>query len=165
MSDSNRDKLLSMMKSRIENGKGQSKPSRKPTSIQRQSEKDVPSASEGTVVIGLESERAGKQLASVLLPFKLKATVAVNGNDAWEIIKRSVPDCIVVDAKLAFVSGITVCEKIRMLPNGLDVPVLLIVNSEDKATKMQGIDAGVTDLIVKPFAMVELAKKIRLLIE
>lgn len=165
MSDSNRDKLLSMMKSRIKNEKGQGKPSHKPISRQRHVEKDAPSLPEGSVVIGLESERAGKQLASLLIPLKLKATVAVNGNDAWEIIKRGVPDCIVVDEGLTFISGIALCEKVRMLPDGLDVPVLLIVNSEDKATKVQAIDSGATSLILKPFAMAELAKKIRLQIK
>lgn len=165
MSDANRDKLLSMMKSRLKNEKVPAKASRKVASKQNPVDDSTPPVPEGTVVIGLVNERQGKQLASMLLPLKLKSRVAANGSNAWNMIEQELPDCIVVDEELAYISGIAICEKVRMLPDGLMVPVLLVVSSGDKATKTQANDAGITDLIATPVVMVDLAKKIRQMVK
>ena len=86
---------------------------------------------------------------------------APNGVQAFEI---ETYDLVVLDLMLPGLpgGGMDVCRRIRVINN--DVPVLMLTALDSMRTKVEGLDAGADDYIVKPFHLVELLARVRALL-
>ena len=73
-------------------------------------------------------------------------------------------DLVVLDLMLPGLpgGGMDVCRSIRSINN--DVPVLMLTALDSMRTKVEGLDAGADDYIVKPFHLVELLARVRALL-
>ena len=71
-------------------------------------------------------------------------------------------DVIVLDVMLPGVDGITLCRELR--ERGAAVPVLMLTARDATADKVEGLDSGADDYLVKPFAFEELLARIRTLL-
>jgi signal transduction histidine kinase len=60
------------------------------------------------------------------------------------------PDLILLDVLLPGKDGFTLCEEIRALPHGVDVPVVMMTGLDDVESISKAYGAGATDFIVKP---------------
>ena len=70
-------------------------------------------------------------------------------------------DVVVLDRMLPGMDGIDVCRKLRGL--GHEVPVLMLTARGSIAERVEGLEAGADDYLVKPFALEELAARVRVL--
>jgi two-component system, OmpR family, response regulator MprA len=87
---------------------------------------------------------------------------AENGEQALEQIARSVPDAVVLDIGLPGVDGLEVCRRVRMLGNR--VPILMLTARDAVADRIDGLDVGADDYMVKPFDVGELKARLRALL-
>ncbi len=71
-------------------------------------------------------------------------------------------DLVVLDLLLPGVDGMTLCRGFREAGNR--VPVLMLTALADVQDRVQGLDAGADDYLAKPFAIEELAARIRALL-
>ena len=79
------------------------------------------------------------------------------------IALRSRPfDAAAVDVALPGMSGIELCRHVRR--EGLTVPIVLITAHDGLEDRILGLDSGADDYLVKPFALEELAARIRALL-
>lgn len=85
--------------------------------------------------------------------------VCHDGDDGLRWIRERVHDLILLDRMLPIMDGITVLKKARA--EGISTPVLLITALGDVFQRVEGLDAGADDYLVKPFAMEELLARIR----
>jgi two-component system copper resistance phosphate regulon response regulator CusR len=70
-------------------------------------------------------------------------------------------DAIILDVLLPGMNGFDVCRQIRR--SGVDAPVLMLTARDAVADRIQGLDAGADDYVVKPFAFDELLARLRAL--
>ena len=75
---------------------------------------------------------------------------ANNGEHALAICRRKMPDLILIDALMPEIDGFQACEHIRELPNGSDIPILMITGLEDEKSIVKAFTAGASDYIPKP---------------
>ena len=88
--------------------------------------------------------------------------LAEDGEQALEEIVRSVPDAVILDIGLPGIDGVEVCRRVRRLGNR--VPILFLTAREDVADRIDGLDAGADDYLVKPFDVGELKARLRALL-
>ena len=70
-------------------------------------------------------------------------------------------DAILLDLMLPGLDGLEVCRRLRS--QGVDTPILVITARDGVADRVEGLDAGADDYIVKPFAYDELLARLRAL--
>ncbi|MGS2724555.1 EAL domain-containing protein [Porticoccus sp. GXU_MW_L64] len=75
---------------------------------------------------------------------------ATNGEHALATCRRKMPDLILIDALMPEVDGFQACEQIRELPNGSEIPILMITGLEDEKSIVKAFTAGASDYIPKP---------------
>jgi len=87
--------------------------------------------------------------------------VAHDGPSALELAATYDYDAIVLDLMLPGVDGLTVCRRLREAGNKTRI---LIISARDMVEdRVRGLDAGADDYLVKPFALEELAARLRAL--
>ena len=88
-------------------------------------------------------------------------TVAT-GHEALEAVAQNSPDALVLDLQLPDLDGLQVCRRIREAGN--DTPILMLTARHGIDDRVQGLDAGADDYLVKPFALEELLARLRALL-
>ena len=85
-----------------------------------------------------------------------------DGQEALDYISVTEYDAIILDVMMPKIDGITVLKTIRNQKK--NVPVLLLTARDSIDDRVQGLDAGANDYLVKPFAFEELLARIRVLL-
>ena len=89
--------------------------------------------------------------------------VTADGGDALKRARSVTYDCILLDLGLpGTIDGLEVCRELRRA--GTQIPVLIITARDALGSRIEGLDAGADDYLVKPFALEELAARIRALL-
>ena len=90
-----------------------------------------------------------------------KADLAREGPAGLEMAMTNPYDALVLDLGLPSLDGIEVCRRLRAAGN--HVPVLMLTARAAVRDRVEGLDAGADDYLVKPFALDELLARIRAL--
>lgn len=75
---------------------------------------------------------------------------ATDGEEALEIARRVVPDVVLLDLILPKMNGLEVCRRLKEYPPTAAVPVLFISASESTAEKINALECGASDFLLKP---------------
>lgn len=87
--------------------------------------------------------------------------VAYDGEEGLDWIYNFTYDLIILDILMPGMDGITMCKTLRA--RGIDTPVLMLTAKDSVDDKVEGLDAGADDYLVKPFAFRELLARLRAL--
>jgi two-component system response regulator MprA len=87
---------------------------------------------------------------------------AANGREALAQVVDATPDALVLDIGLPDVDGLEVCRRLREAGNR--VPVLILTARDAIEDRIDGLDAGADDYLVKPFDVGELKARLRALL-
>jgi two-component system response regulator MprA len=90
-----------------------------------------------------------------------KADLAKEGPTGLELAMTNPYDAVVLDLGLPGLDGVEVCRRLRA--SGNQVPVLMLTARAAVRDRVEGLDAGADDYLVKPFALDELLARIRAL--
>lgn len=82
-----------------------------------------------------------------------------DGADAEYYVRQPIYDLILLDRMLPHVDGLTILKTLRNVGN--TVPVILLTALGETGDKIDGLDAGADDYLVKPFDFDELLARIR----
>jgi len=88
--------------------------------------------------------------------------LAEDGTAALRSLTQSAPDAIVLDLQMPDVDGLEVCRRLRTL--GDTTPVLMLTARDAVGDRVEGLDAGADDYLVKPFDLAELFARLRALL-
>jgi two-component system response regulator MprA len=88
-------------------------------------------------------------------------TVA-DGASALAKARDARPDLVVLDLMLPGMDGLEVCRRLRTAHSSL--PILILTARDSVSDRVQGLDAGSDDYMVKPFALAELLARVRALL-
>jgi two-component system response regulator MprA len=86
---------------------------------------------------------------------------AEGGEEALSQATQAAPDAVVLDIGLPDIDGLEVCRRLR--GSGNRVPVLMLTARDAVADRIDGLDAGADDYLVKPFDVGELKARLRAL--
>jgi two-component system response regulator MprA len=88
--------------------------------------------------------------------------LAESGAEALNEVNSAVPDAVVLDIGLPDIDGLEVCRQLRR--EGNRVPVLMLTARDAVSDRIDGLDAGADDYLIKPFDIDELKARIRALL-
>lgn len=87
---------------------------------------------------------------------------AGDADEALQLFRNQRPDLIVLDVMLPSGSGFDICRLIRQ--QGERVPILMLTARIAESDRVQGLEIGADDYVVKPFGMRELVARIKALL-
>ncbi len=105
----------------------------------------------------------------VLLQYNLEAEgyqveVVTRGDEAEIRLQENAPDLLVLDWMLPAVSGIELCRRLRLRPETMKLPVIMLTARGEESDRVRGLSTGADDYLVKPFSTPEFLARIRALL-
>lgn len=99
-----------------------------------------------------------------LLRFQLEkehheVTICMDGRDGLDLFLQDAYDLVLLDRMLPTMNGLLVLQKARS--RGISTPVIMITALGELYDRVEGLDCGADDYLVKPFAYEELSARIR----
>ncbi len=85
--------------------------------------------------------------------------VAADGEIGWEYTQSLTYDMILLDIDLPKLDGLSLCQRLRN--QGYPGPIILLTARHRSGDKVEGLDAGADDYLVKPFTVEELNARMR----
>lgn len=86
---------------------------------------------------------------------------ALTGQAGLTLAREQMPDLVVLDWMLPKMDGLEVCRRLQKLGNQ---PILMLTAKDNTQDRVEGLDAGADDYVVKPFEIEELLARIRALL-
>lgn len=108
-----------------------------------------------------DEERLSDALAYILKKHKYGVDVAYDGISGQEMADTGIYDLIILDRMLPGKEGVAILKSLR--EQGISVPVLLLTARDSVEDRVEGLDAGADDYLIKPFASEELLARVRAL--
>jgi len=91
-----------------------------------------------------------------------RVSFAHDGRQALQMMTGTSQDAVILDLGLPLMDGLEVCRRVR--ERGDRTPVLMLTARDAVTDRVEGLDAGADDYLVKPFALDELLARLRALL-
>lgn len=92
-----------------------------------------------------------------------EVVTTADGKRVLKMFKEQHFDIVLLDIMLPEVSGLELCEQIRLV--NMDIPIIFLTAKDTTADKVTGLKKGADDYIVKPFNLEELLLRIQILLK
>jgi len=92
-----------------------------------------------------------------------EVVTTADGKRVLKMFKEQHFDLVLLDIMLPEVSGLELCEQIRLV--NMDIPIIFLTAKDTTADKVTGLKKGADDYIVKPFNLEELLLRIQILLK
>lgn len=99
-----------------------------------------------------------RAMRTILTAHHYQVMVANRGEEGLAIAAAEQPDLIILDLGLPDMDGVTVCARLR---EWTQVPIIILSVRDQEKDKVQALDMGADDYLVKPFGIEELLARIR----
>lgn len=103
-------------------------------------------------------------VASVISILGHAPVVVHGGGEALEECERQLPDLAIIDYTMPAVSGIEMCHRLKTIPGGELVPILMLTARDSMQDKISALEEGVDDYLTKPFNYQELRARVTALL-
>ena len=114
-------------------------------------------------ILVVDDDRAVREaLRRTLSLAGYEVQLAEDGEQALELIVQAVPEAVVLDIGLPGIDGLEVARRVRLM--GSRVPILMLTARDAVADRIDGLDVGADDYMVKPFDIDELKARLRALL-
>jgi two-component system KDP operon response regulator KdpE len=111
-----------------------------------------------TLLVVDDEPQIRRVLRTTLLNAGYDVVAAKTGQEGIERVLRERPDLILMDFNLPDMSGPEACSKIRLSFAG---PIIMVTVRNSERDKIDALDSGADDYVVKPFVMGELLARVR----
>ena len=119
------------------------------------------STSPGRVLVVEDDESIADVLRRTLRQEGHEVRSSVDGVEALRAAEEFVPDLVILDLGLPGLDGVEVCRRLRV---DSDVPILILTARSELGDRVEGLDSGADDYLVKPFERQELLARMRALL-
>ena len=116
---------------------------------------------DGRVLVVEDEPQVRAMLTRVLGYEGFTVDAAPDGATAMACLRATPPDLVLLDLLLPDVDGVDLCRRLRA--DGGRVPVLMLTARDTLNDRIEGLDAGADDYLVKPFGTAELVARVRAL--
>jgi DNA-binding response OmpR family regulator len=115
----------------------------------------------GRVLVVEDDEEIAGVLRRTLRGEGHEVRSAADGVEALRVALEFMPDLVVLDLGLPKLDGVEVCRRLRAES---DVPILILTARAETGDRVEGLDSGADDYLVKPFERQELLARMRALL-
>lgn len=114
-------------------------------------------------IVIIEDDPTIRQLLSKKLsPEGFDCVLMANATSGLKACRDHKPDVVLLDVHLPDQNGIEVCKTLKADPELRHIPVLIVTGeSRGVEKKIEGLDAGADDYILKPFSPAELLRRLQ----
>lgn len=116
-------------------------------------------ASGGRVLV-VDDNPDMRRYVSRLLSARFEVITAADGASALEIVRQRKPDLVLSDAMMPELDGFGLLRAIRSRAELRTIPVILLSARAGEESRIEGLDAGADDFLVKPFSARELLARV-----
>jgi signal transduction histidine kinase/ActR/RegA family two-component response regulator len=95
-----------------------------------------------------------------LLSEQFNVIPAIDGEDAYAKMLRHKPDLLLTDVMMPKLDGVGLLKKVRSHPETKNIPVIFLSALAGEEAKVEGLDAGADDYLIKPFYAKELLARV-----
>lgn len=106
-----------------------------------------------------------KLIANTLKLEHHEVIVAVNGQEALDLIRSEKPDLVILDIMMPVINGFDVCTELRRHPETETLPVIMLSGLGQVQEKIMGLRAGADEYLTKPIDPRELLTRVEMLLE
>jgi signal transduction histidine kinase/DNA-binding response OmpR family regulator len=99
-------------------------------------------------------------LARLLTARGYRVTAVADGRAALEAARQAAPDLILTDVMMPDLDGFALLQAVRKSPELADIPVILLSARAGEEARVEGMNAGADDYLVKPFSARELLARV-----
>jgi len=99
-----------------------------------------------------------------LKPQDYKLLTVKDGEEALKVVRKEIPDIILLDIMLPKLDGFQVCERLKKDERTKFIPIIMITALKDMKDKLKALEVGADDFITKPFENVELLARVKSLL-
>ncbi|MBQ3498060.1 MAG: response regulator transcription factor [Clostridia bacterium] len=114
------------------------------------------------IIIAEDEKSLNKIIAKQLKSAGYSVDCCFDGEEAYELIKVTEYDAAIFDVMMPKTDGFALLRKIRK--DGNNLPVLFLTARDSIEDRVEGLDTGADDYLVKPFAFEELLARVRAMI-
>ncbi len=90
-----------------------------------------------------------------------RVVVAYDGLSALEMVKKEVPDLIILDIMLPNMDGFEVCRVLKQNPDYNTIPIIMLTAKAEEFDTVLGLEMGADDYIKKPFSPREMVARVK----
>ena len=84
-----------------------------------------------------------------------------DGTAFWEALKEEQPDLVLLDVMLPGMDGVELLRRMKESPEFCGIPVIMATAKGTEYDKIQSLDLGADDYLVKPFGMMEMISRVK----
>src|SRR5665213_3874750 len=114
----------------------------------------------GRILVIEDRQETANWYRSALVPFH-EVTTVDTFEEAIVRVKGGDPDLVVVSLGMRGFDGLRLCSQLRSLPEGRNVPILVVVSDGDRRKLTQALEMGVNDYLTRPVDKNELVARVR----
>src|SRR5699024_1543208 len=111
------------------------------------------------VLIVEDDVRVAQLISRVMQKNEYQTTIAYDGKYSMELVQSNDFNLIIADIILPKLNGVEFCKKVRIIKP--HIPIIMLTALGTTNHKVEGLDAGADDYMVKPFEMKELFARVR----
>lgn len=114
------------------------------------------------VLVVEDEQKINRTICQALREESYAVDAAFDGEEGEQLADLNDYDLIILDIMLPKKDGLDVCTEIRQ--RGIPTPILMLTAKDSYEDRVQGLDSGADDYLVKPFHMGELMARVRALL-
>jgi len=89
---------------------------------------------------------------------------AVNGREGVRLTQENIPDLVISDLMMPVLGGMELCRELKNDQRTSHIPIVILTAKSDKRSKLDGLETGADDYLIKPFDAEELQVRVKNLI-
>ena len=110
----------------------------------------------------VDDEKNIRELVSYALSREgYRVAVYADGEDAWQVFERQLPDLVILDILMPRMDGLELCRRIRS--RSAVVPLIFLTSKDEEFDRVLGLELGADDYLCKPFSTRELVARVKVL--
>jgi PAS domain S-box-containing protein len=119
-----------------------------------------PQSSESSRILLADDNADMRNYITRLLRSRFDLQVVADGQAALEAVRERTPDLVLADVMMPRLDGLGLVRELRSVSAFADLPVILLSARADEQARLEGLNAGADDYLVKPFNAHELIARV-----
>ncbi|MGQ9908581.1 MAG: GGDEF domain-containing response regulator [Candidatus Flexifilum sp.] len=117
--------------------------------------------SKGRILVVEDDSDISDLLQFYFTGYGYEVHVAARGGDALTATRKQLPNIIVLDIMLPDMNGYEVCRQLRTTTRTSHIPIIFLTQKDERSDRIQGLELGADDYVVKPFDIEELRLRVQ----